>query len=39
MSWNYNRDEDLLSDKAVDEAIETFLKFNTYMAFVLSVTL
>ena len=25
--------ENLLSDKAVDEAIETFLKFNTYMAF------
>lgn len=33
MIWSYNRHEDLLSDKAVDEAIETFLKFNTYMAF------
>lgn len=31
--WSYNRDENLLSDKAVDEAIATFLKFNTYMAF------
>lgn len=34
MAWSYNKDENLLSDKAVDEAIETFLKFNTYMAFV-----
>ena len=33
MAWSYNKDENLLSDKAVDEAIETFLKFNTYMAF------
>lgn len=33
MNRSYNRDENLLSDKAVDEAIETFLKFNTYMAF------
>ena len=33
MAWSYNRDENLLSDKAVDEAIETFLKFNDYMAF------
>ena len=32
MAWSYNKDENLLSDKAVDEAIETFLKFNTYMA-------
>lgn len=33
MAWSYGKDENLLSDKAVDEAIETFLKFNTYMAF------
>ncbi len=33
MGWSYGRDEDLLSDKAVNEAIDTFLKFNTYMAF------
>lgn len=33
MAWSYNKDEDLLSDKAVCEAIDTFLKFNTYMAF------
>lgn len=33
MSWKYNRDENLLSDKAVEEAINIFLKFNTYMAF------
>lgn len=33
MSWSYNRDENLLSDKATDEAIETFLKFNAYMTF------
>lgn len=33
MSWSYNRDENLLSDRAVNEAIATFLKFNTYMAF------
>ena len=31
--WSYNRDENLLSDKAVEEALATFLKFNTYMAF------
>lgn len=33
MKWRYNRDENLLSDRAVDEAISTFLKFNTFMAF------
>ena len=33
MNWSYNRDEDLLSDKAVNETIDTFLKYNTYMAF------
>ena len=33
MNWSYNRDENLLSDKAVGEAIETFLRFNSLMAF------
>lgn len=33
MSWNYNRDENLLSDRAVDEAISIFLRFNACMAF------
>lgn len=31
--WSYSRDEDSLSDKAVNEAIDTFLKYNAYMAF------
>mgnify|MGYP000025897874 FL=1 len=32
MGWKYGRDEGLLSDRAVDEAIDTFLRFNSLMA-------
>lgn len=33
MAWNYNKDEKLLSDKAVDEAIDAVLKYNSLMVF------
>ena len=32
MDWKYGRDEGLLSDRAVGEAIDTFLRFNSLMA-------
>lgn len=32
MGWKYGRDEGLLSDRAVGEAIDTFLRFNSLMA-------
>lgn len=31
--WSYNKDMERLSDKAVEEAISTCMRFNSFMSF------
>lgn len=33
MAWSFERDKELLAEKAKDEAVSVVMKFNSFMAF------